>query len=57
MNLKTSLRARLGQDPDKILPVHIRFKNLPLAIGPAHDTCPAVTLAKADGKWLRDIQL
>ena len=32
MNLKTALLARLRQRLDKFLPVHIRFKNLPLPL-------------------------
>jgi len=36
VNLKTSLRAGLDQRLHKILPVHIRFEDLPLAVGPAH---------------------
>jgi hypothetical protein len=36
VNLKAGLRARLGQGLDKILPIHIRFEDIPLAIGPTH---------------------
>ena len=35
VNLETRLRARLGWRLDKILPVHIRLKDIPFAIGPA----------------------
>jgi hypothetical protein len=32
LNLETRLRVRLGQRPDKILPVHIRLKDIPLPL-------------------------
>ena len=36
MDFKVRLLAGLGQSFDKILAVHIRFKNIALAVGAAH---------------------
>jgi hypothetical protein len=47
--------AGFRQRLEEILPIHIIQKNILPPVPPAHDTCPAVALAKADDTSPRDI--
>ena len=54
---KAGLVTRFGQGLDEVLPAHVVHKDILGPLATAHDACPAVASAKADGKWRRDILL